>query len=94
MIDIPTAVQLARTERRIAEAAVVSDIESFGLAVNGMGRRVYDVRALTDQREHSPGEIDMMRQALSYAHWRGLTQTLQRLPDGTPTIVRIVRNPE
>lgn len=93
MIDIPTAAQLAAAERRIAEAAVISDIECHGLAVSGAGPRAYDVHLLTDPREHCASVVDMMRQALAYAHWRGLIQTLRRLPDGTPTLVRIVRNP-
>lgn len=84
---------MALTERRIAEAAVVSDIECFGHScARHLGARTWDVRAMTNPHEHCPHTVDMARQALAYAEWRGLVHVIERQSCGAPAVVRIVRD--
>jgi hypothetical protein len=86
-------IDMAVAERRLAEAAVVADIETNGLHARDLGQRVWDVRAMTDPREHCPQVVDMTRQALAYAEWRGLIRVVERMACGAPAIVRVLRNP-
>jgi hypothetical protein len=58
----------------IADAAVVSDIETNGISMGALpdGRRIYDVRPMLDPREQPPEVLDMVNQAVSYGMARGL----------------------
>ena len=58
----------------IADRAAIADIESHCPVFYRMpdGRKVYDTRPMTDEREHAPEVVDMARQALDYARWRQL----------------------
>jgi len=63
---------LESSARHIAERAVISDIESDGIAVEFDGVRYYDIRPLVDLRE-VPGELlDMASEALAYALGAGI----------------------
>jgi hypothetical protein len=44
---------------------VVSDVESYAVAVPAEGPRWYDVRPMVDLREHAPAFIDMAHHALA-----------------------------
>lgn len=58
---------------RIANAAVISDIESEGVRQHDRtGGRWYDVRPMVDPHEHSPEVIDMNNEAIAYALAAGL----------------------
>ncbi len=56
----------------IADRAVIADIETEGISWGRKGDRIYDIRPLIDEREHSHETIDMAEQALGYAVARGL----------------------
>jgi len=68
---IGTTVQLALA---VADRAVVADIEAFAAPAgrDHRGQRLYDVRPMTDPREHSADVVDMAREALAYARLRRL----------------------
>jgi hypothetical protein len=87
------SVDMALAERRIAEAAALADIETAGIQLHAMGRRVWDVRAMTDMREHCAFSVDMAVQALAYAEWRGLVGVIERQGCGLPAVVRVLRDP-
>lgn len=55
---------LVRLAFLIANRAVVSDIESECVALEGGW---WDVRPMLDPREHSPEVVDMVREAIDYA---------------------------
>ena len=57
---------------RIADRAVVADIQSFGVAVRSGGLRAWDCRPMVDAREHCEEVVDMAREAIVYAVARGL----------------------
>ena len=57
---------------KLADEAVLCDIESEGVRVEQDGRRWYDVRPLLDERERSAECIDMAGEAIAYAIARGL----------------------
>lgn len=76
---------LAASMARIADRAVIADIEAEAIRVGARGDRTYDVRPMLDEREQPPEHIDMFSEALAYALMRGLvTQGDQ------PWLVRIV----
>jgi hypothetical protein len=88
----PTAnglAHLAATMARIADRAVLMDIESEAIRVGDSHDRCYDVRPMLDPREHSPESVDMFSEALAYAITRGLVAP----SEGTPWLVRIVTRP-
>lgn len=84
-LDMLSAMHLSA--HRIAALAVVADIECNAVAVGPRSRRIYDVRPMLDEREHSPEEVDMAREALGYALGRGL---VVRDDEAQPHLVRIV----
>lgn len=57
---------------RLANAAVVADIESYCTPVHIAGWKFWDTRNWTDLREHAPQEVDMAKQAIDYAVASGL----------------------
>lgn len=60
---------------QLADAAAVADIEEGAHPVrlpDAPGQLWYDVRLMTDDREHSPAVIDMAHITLVYATYRGL----------------------
>ena len=59
---------------RIANAAVVADIESNCPALRSPCGRItwYDVRPMLDPREHSPQVVDMATEAITYGVEAGL----------------------
>jgi hypothetical protein len=66
-------IQVAELAHQIADRAVICDIESEGIRqTDEQGRRWYDTRPLLDPREQPDDCIEMFRQALAYAHERGL----------------------
>lgn len=70
------AIQLAHLAHQLADRAVICDIESEGHAqTDEHGRRWYDTRPMLDEREFPPDFVEMNRQALLYAHERGLVTT-------------------
>jgi hypothetical protein len=84
--------ELQRRAVAIADAAVISDIESECIRTQldddcPATWRWYDTRAMLDEREHSPQCIDMNSEALDYALMRGLAV---RHPV-KPHLVRITR---
>lgn len=67
-------IRLAALAHQLADRAVVADIECEGhLQTDEHGRRWYDTRPMLDEREMPPDYVEMNRQALDYAHQRGLT---------------------
>lgn len=82
-----SAAAAAELAHRIADRAVVSDIETGGVPVGARGDRVYDIRPMTDLREHAPESVDMAWQELTYGLARGLIK-----PAGAG-LVRIVARP-
>lgn len=69
-----TAVAITLLGFRLANRAVVSDIESEGYAVDIDGVRWWDIRPMFDVREHSPEVVDMSSEAMAYALASGLVQ--------------------
>jgi hypothetical protein len=76
----------------LADRAVISDIECQGVR-DPDDRAVYDLRPMFDEREAPPDFIEMSRQAVLYAVWRGLIARLPG-PRGGQWQVRILRRPE
>ena len=73
MTDAINHIRLAELAHRLADRAVVSDIESEAHGqTDAQGRRWYDTRPMLDQREMGPDFVEMNRQALDYARQRGL----------------------
>jgi hypothetical protein len=67
------AIRLAELAHQLADRACITDIESEApWQTDAQGRRWYDTRALLDPREMPDDFIEMNRQALAYAHERGL----------------------
>lgn len=56
----------------LANAAVISDIETGAQKIERDGRIWWDTRPMTDPREHSPICVDMAQQAIDYALHSGL----------------------
>lgn len=57
---------------RLADRAVVSDIETMAVRDRGREGRVYDVRPMLDEREQPAEWVDMAREALAYGLARGI----------------------
>ena len=67
------AIRLAELAHQLADRAVITDIESAAHSqTDDHGRRWYDTRPMLDQREYPDDVVEMNRQALDYAHQRGL----------------------
>lgn len=67
-------IDLAELAHRIADRACVADIETEAVAqTDAQGQRWYDTRPMLDPREQCDDNVEMARQALAYAHDRGLT---------------------
>ena len=80
--------ELIGLAHRIADRAVVSDIETAGVAeTDAQGRRWYDTRPMLDPREQPDDFIEMTVQALTYAHERGLVSP----HPGHPHLVRTAK---
>jgi cytosine/adenosine deaminase-related metal-dependent hydrolase len=74
---------LHQTAQRLADWAVIADIESNGVAVGWRGpARVYDMRHMLDPDQHTPEVLDMMTQAMAYALHRGLIASVPGEPAG------------
>lgn len=82
------AIQAAELAHQIADRACIADIESECTAIDIDGRGWWDSRCMTDPRELPDDFVEMARQALAYAEWRGL---FTRHP-AHPHLLRI--NPE
>jgi hypothetical protein len=66
-------IKLADTAHTLADRTVISDIETEGVAqTDEHGRKWYDTRPMLDPRELPDDCVEMNRQALDYAHQRGL----------------------
>lgn len=78
------------TALRLADRAVITDIESEAMCDGSREARCYDVRPMLDPREHSHECIDMMSEALAYAITRGLVI----VTESTPWLMQIVSTPE
>lgn len=72
----------------IADAAVVSDVETNALLVGGLsyGRLLYDVRPMLDPREQPQEVIDMAQQAVNYGLARGILAKTDQ--DGVLSVAR------
>lgn len=81
MTPIPTLLQYAT---RIADRAVIADIESEGTM---LGDHRWDISAMLSENECSAECIDMTCEALQYGLARGLLQ----LEDGPGHVVRILK---
>lgn len=57
---------------KLANAAVVSDIESNACKVQVAGATWYDIRPMLDPREHASEAIDMAGLAIGYALCSGV----------------------
>lgn len=77
---------LAATMARIADRAVLTDIESEAVRVGAAHDRCYDVRPMLDKHEHSAESVDMFSEALAYA----ISRRLVVPSEGAPWLVRIV----
>jgi hypothetical protein len=88
MTGTVNAIRLAELAHKLADRAVISDIESEGHPqTDEHGRKWYDTRPMLDERELPSDFVEMNRQALQYASERGLT-----MPHPTaPYLVRITR---
>lgn len=69
-----------------ADRYVMIEIECQPMVTIEGARGWVDTRPLLDEREHSPELIDIWREVLAYATWRGL---VERHP-AQPHMVRIV----
>ena len=69
---VDLALHLLREALAIADRAVLADIECEAVAEHIEGQRWYDTRPMLDQREYPDDVVEMNRQALDYAHQRGL----------------------
>lgn len=88
--DAPITAALFASALRVADRAVVADIEAEAQRVNqGQMPPVYDISAMVDEREHSPLFVDMNTEAIAYGIARGL---LEMLPT-PPLRVRVLRMP-
>jgi hypothetical protein len=66
-------IQVAAMAHTLADRAVVSDIEAEAAPqTDEHGRKWYDTRPMLDPRELPDDFVEMNRQALEYAHQRGL----------------------
>lgn len=72
---------------RIADRAVITDIETEAIRVGPSSARTYDVRVLLDEREQPAELVDMYSEALAYALARGI---VVRESEAQPWLVRIV----
>lgn len=57
---------------RIADRAVVSDVETMGVPVQHADGRWYDCRPMLDPREQPDSLVDMAREAIAWGLQRGL----------------------
>lgn len=93
-MHLPTGVTaLIVSATRLADRAVVCEVETEGVLVEGSARDgqcpVYDIGAMFNTNEHSPFVIDMANEAIAYGIARGL---FELLPD-PPIRVRLLRRP-
>lgn len=73
MTHAVNAIRLAELAHKLADRAVVADIEGEGIPqTDEHGRTWYDTRPMLDPREQPDDNIEMSLQAISYAHERGL----------------------
>ena len=73
MTDAVNAIRLAALAHQLADRACISDIETEAIAhTDEHGRKWHDTRPMLDPREMPDDFIEMNRQALDYAHQRGL----------------------
>lgn len=82
---------MLRTQRHIAERAVVADVEACTcLTGKGGPGSVWDISVLLDEREHGPEVVDMNSEAIAY----GLASGLLRLVAQNPAyVVQLLRWP-
>lgn len=80
---------LAAMQQRIADTAVVADIESNAFSVTVDQERWCDLRPMLDEREVSPECIDMTREALAY----GIARGLLRQHPAHEHLVQVLRRP-
>ena len=71
---VDMALSLLRDSLRIADAAVLADVESGAVPVHIDGARWHDTRPMLDPREHCDDVLEMTRLALGYAIARGLVE--------------------
>jgi hypothetical protein len=67
-----TPLQLAELAHQLADRACIVDIELHACVYDEQRRKWYDTRPMLDPNEQPDDFIDMNRQALAYAHERGL----------------------
>jgi hypothetical protein len=73
MTDAVNAIRLAALAHQLADRACIADIETEAIAqTDAQGRKWHDTRPMLDPREMPDDCVEMNRQALAYAHERGL----------------------
>jgi hypothetical protein len=73
MTDAVNAIRLAALAHQLADRACIADIETEAIAhTDEQGHKWHDTRPMLDPREMPDDFIEMNRQALDYAHERGL----------------------
>lgn len=78
-----------RRAYRLADCAVVTDIETECFAVDDAGQLWYDLGPLLDDREHCAEVLDMVTESLCY----GLARHLLVMHPSRKNLVRIIKVP-
>ena len=78
-----------RRAYRLADCAVVADIETECAVVEDAGHRWYDLAPLLDQREHCAQVLDMVTESLCY----GLARQLLVMHPTNKNLVRVIKVP-
>lgn len=79
-IEGPLTTSLVRQALRMADAAIICDIEMYADRVGALPGRVYDLRPMVDEREWGPEYAEQAAQGLGYAMARGLIMIDPRAP--------------
>ncbi len=80
---------MAALERRLAERAVIADLETTCDSIVIDGTPWWDTRPMIDPREHAQEVCDMAREALQYAECRELITWHPQHPH----LARVLRQP-
>lgn len=85
------AENLATMQRayRLADCAVVADIETECAVVQDAGHQWYDLTLMLDQREHCAQVLDMVNESLCY----GLARQLLVMHPTKNNLVRVIKVP-
>lgn len=59
---------------KIADTAVICDVEAEGVRIGAPGERRWDISAMFNENEHSPEFVSMAEQGIAYGVMRGLLE--------------------